>query len=308
MNVSTPADEDRHQASGETWFNESWYFDFSQADGTGGYVRLGLYPNQRMAWFWAYLVTPEEGLIVVRDHEIPLPKGDALEVRADSLWAELVCETPMEHWGLGMEAFGVRLDEPVDAYRGEIGERLPVGLDLEWEAVTPVYDYPYPDGHLGAHYEHAGIVHGELLIGSDRIPFEGRGERDHSWGERDWWQFGWHWTAFQIGQALAVNFVQPEGSDLALGAVWRVGDEVEPVTAARVETHFGAHGIPTAARYVINHELEVDVEVIAAAPVPLTAPDGRTGMFPRALCRYTTLEGTGTGWGEWLQVGERAGK
>jgi hypothetical protein len=43
--------------------------------------------------------------------------------------------------------------------------------------------------------------------------------------------------------------------------------------------------------------------VMAAAPVPLVAPDGRTSRFPRALCAYTTSTGTGTGWCEWLQVG-----
>lgn len=302
MVPTTPADERRHPPGSDASFAESWYFDFSRADGTGGFVRLGVSPNQQLAWYWAYLVTPEHGLVVVRDHEVPLPRGEALEVRADGLWAELVCETPMEHWGLGLEAFGVRLDEPGDAYRGEIGERLPVGLDLEWEATTPVYDYPI-DGST-AHYEHAGIVHGDLLIGRDRIDFEGRGARDHTWGVRDWWSWGWHWTSFQIGEALAINFVQVDESDAAFGSVWRVGDELEPVTAVRVETHFGRDDIPTAARYVVNHELEVDVEVVAPAPVPLVASDRRTSRLPRALCRYTTSDGTGTGWGEWLEVGK----
>src|SRR5947207_2155729 len=118
-----PPDHLPHLPADGLYWNESWYFDFSRADGTGGYVRLGLYPNQRVAWYWAYIVSPELGLVVVRDHEVPLPRGDALEVRADGLWAECVCETPMEHWGLGLEAFGVRLDEPGDAYQGEIGER-----------------------------------------------------------------------------------------------------------------------------------------------------------------------------------------
>lgn len=300
---ATPADEGRHEPSEGTYFNESWYFDFSRADGTGGYVRLGLYPNQRVAWYWAYVVTPEHGLVVVRDHEVPLPRGDTLEVRADSLWAECICETPMEHWGLGLEAFGVRLERPGDAYRGELGERLPVGLDLEWEAYTPVFDYPFPDDHPGAHYEHAGVVHGEILLGHERITFDGRGERDHSWGDRDWWTWGWHWTSFQIGEALALNAVKGDEVDVATGYVWRLGDETQTVTHMLLETHLGEDDIPTAARYVIDHDLEVDVEVLAPAPVPLVAPDRRTSRFPRTLCRYTTGEGTGTGWCEWLQVG-----
>jgi hypothetical protein len=305
--VSTPADEGRHPPDPGTYWNESWYFDFSRPDGTGGYVRLGLYPEQRRAWYWAYLVGPEHGLVVVRDHDVALPRGDALEVRADGLWAECICETPMEHWSLGLEAFGVRLDDPGDAYRGEVGERLPVGLDLEWEVITPVFDYPYGEDHRGAHYQHAGAVQGEILVGDDRIEFDGVGERDHSWGERDWWLWGWHWVSFQVGDGLAVNVVKADEMDYATGYVWRADPSgesaVETVTHMLLETHLGPDEIPTAARYVINHELEVDVEVVGAAPVPLVAPDGRTARFPRALCRYTTEQGTGTGWGEWLQVG-----
>jgi len=301
MIKSTPADEGHHEPDAGLYWNESWYFDFSRADGTGGYVRLGLYPNQQVAWYWAYLVSPALGLVVVRDHEVPLPRGKALEIRADSLWAEFVCETPMEHWGLGLEAFGVRLDEPGDAYRGEIGERVPVGLDLEWEAASPVYDYPYPEEHPGAHYEHAGVVHGELLVGQERIDFEGRGERDHSWGDRDWWVWGWHWTSFQVGTGFAANVVKADELDTAWGYVW--AGETRPVEHMMLETRLGADDVPTAARYVIDHELEVDVEVLAAAPVPLVAPDGRRSRFPRALCAYTTSRGTGAGWCEWLQVG-----
>jgi hypothetical protein len=306
--VSTPADEGRHEPGpGEHW-QESWYFDFSRADGTGGFVRLGFVPHQRVAWYWAYLVTPDRGLVVVRDHEVPLPRStealDAVdfEVRADSLWAEVVCETPMEHWGLGLESFGVCLDEPADAYRGELGERLAVGLDLEWEVISPVFDYPYPADSEHAHYEHAGIVHGELLIGPDRIPFEGYGTRDHSWGDRDWWSSSWHWSSFQLADTFAANVVHVPGTEICGGYVWRIGEPPEPVTHALVETRPGADDIPGAARIVLNHEVEAELEVVAAAPVPLEAPDGRTARFPRALCRFTTADGdTGTGWAEWLQ-------
>jgi hypothetical protein len=303
--VSLLAAEAPHDAGpGEHW-QESWYFDFSRDDGTGGYVRLGFVPNQGVAWFWAYLVTPEHGLVVVRDHEVPLPRSVAaleavdLEVRADSLWAEVVCETPMEHWGLGLEAFGVRLDDPADAYRGELGERTAVGLDLEWEVVSPVHDHDHAPG--SGHYEHAGVVHGELLVGHDRITFEGQGARDHSWGDHDWWARPWQWAAFQVGESLAVSIVQHEREECD-GYVWHLGEDPVPVTDALVESHPGVDGVPDAARIVLNHELDIDVEVVARAAVPLDAPDGRRAKLPRALCRFTIAEGeTGTGWAAWLQ-------
>src|SRR5690349_4769959 len=116
----------------------TWRFAAAHPDGTGVLVRLAL-PAHGAAWYWAYLFVPGVGLVVVRDHEVPAPRPGApdLEIRADSLWAELVCETPGEHWGLGLEAFGVVLDDPWDALQGELGRRVPVGFDLEWEHLAP---------------------------------------------------------------------------------------------------------------------------------------------------------------------------
>ncbi len=94
-------------------------------------------------------------LVLVHDDDVPLPRGALLEVRADGLWAELVCETPGEHWGFGLEAFGLRYDDPADAQVTDRAERVPVGLDLEWET---------PDRVIG-----------ELLVGRARIPIDATG-------------------------------------------------------------------------------------------------------------------------------------
>ena len=59
-------------------------------------------------------------------------------MRADGLWAELVCETPGEHWSFGLEAFGLRFDDAAEAPTRDRGERVPVGFDLEWETPDQV--------------------------------------------------------------------------------------------------------------------------------------------------------------------------
>src|SRR5690242_5004153 len=156
---------------------ETWGFAAAQPDGTGVLVRLMLRPAEDVAWYWAYLIVPDVGLVVVRDHEVPLPRRTApdLEVRAEALWAELVCETPGEHWGLGLEAFGVVLDDPWDALDGELGRRVPVGLDLEWEHVAP----EYRDADAAREHQF-GRVHGELLVGRDRFAFDALGARERT--------------------------------------------------------------------------------------------------------------------------------
>src|SRR5262249_11314355 len=79
--------------------------DFARSDGFAGFTRLELREHEGVAWYWTYLVGVPgvEGIIAVRDHEVPLPR-QRLEIRTDGLWAELVCETPGEHWTFGLEA------------------------------------------------------------------------------------------------------------------------------------------------------------------------------------------------------------
>jgi hypothetical protein len=176
----TPNDERAHEPdpSEPTW-QEWWSFDFaSSASALGGFVRLAFEPSERTAWYWAYLVVPEVGVVVVRDHDVPLPRrASSLEVRADGLWAELVCETAFEHWGTRLEAFGLRLDDPLDTADGEIGERFPVGLDLEWELSAP----PVAAQGSGG-YTQRGTVHGALLLDDERVEIDTGSVREHGWG------------------------------------------------------------------------------------------------------------------------------
>jgi hypothetical protein len=106
-------------------------------------------PLRYEAVFHGPMVGP--GFVVVRDDAVPRPRGRALEVRAEGLWTEMTCETRGEHWSFGLEAFGLRVEDPAQS----IGERLAVGYDLEWET---------PD-----------LVHGELLLARDVIPIDARG-------------------------------------------------------------------------------------------------------------------------------------
>ena len=91
------------------------------------------------------------GFVIVHDDAVPRPRGRVLELRTDGLWTQMICETDGEHWSFGLEAFGLRVEDPGET----IGDRVAVGYDLEWEAP-----------------EH---VHGVVLVDKLRIPVNGRG-------------------------------------------------------------------------------------------------------------------------------------
>jgi hypothetical protein len=129
--------------------------DFADDRGHAGVVRLTLAPAPAPASYLASLIIPGTGVVVVRDDDVPAPREGSLEIRADALWAEMICETPGEHWSFGLEAFGLRFDTAEEAAVSDVGDRVAVGLDLEWET---------PDR-----------VVGDLLLASLTIPVTARG-------------------------------------------------------------------------------------------------------------------------------------
>lgn len=268
-----PGDERPHRAGPGPGWEESWSIEWSAAGGdSGGFVRLTLRPAQRTAWWWAYLVRRGQPLVAVREHEVPLPRSGSLEIRASGLWADLVCEDPLDHWSIGMEALAVALESPTDSYRGERGLPVPAGLDLEWEASELVA------GRLGeVGYDQGGIVHGEVLIGDERIALDGIGSRSHDWGESRWWGVG----------------AAAEGR-----ASWRLQDG--RWFHARLAEASAPGG-------VLDRAVSGDGTVfdpVLHAPVVVPETGGGVARVVRALCRARTDDGySGWGWAEWVQPG-----
>lgn len=285
--------EAAHPHGAGAW-RESWAFEFATADDVGVSVRLTLVPERQVSWFWVAIIRPGHGPLVVHDHEAPLPRV-GLELRSDGLWAELVCEEPLEFWGLGLEAFGVELDDPIDAFHGERGHRLPVGFDLEWEVAPPALASP-PTALTRV--EQCGIGSGELLIGDERLDISGPATRSHAWGNVEGIA-EWHRAAFQIDDRLAASWWRSETSTGA--CIARLGEPAEQLDHALCETHLDARGLPVAARAVLGHEMEIDVDVVGLAPVEFDAWNGERARLVRALCHFDTHEGVGLGWSEWLQ-------
>ena len=294
------ADEARHEPATDELWSESWYLDFFDPKrGIGGYVRLGLYPNLGRAWYWACVVGPDRPLVTVIDHDVKIPTAPSLEIRTEGLWADYTVETPLDHVTVGVEAFAVGVDDPREVYGELRGDRIPLGFDLEWETDGGTYAYPGV-----TRYEVPCRVHGEVLVGQERIELDGWGQRDHSWGVRDWWSMAWSWTAGRLddGTRFHATAVDIEGTPVyGTGYIQAPGGEMEAVDDTGHDTTLDDTGLPTSARWRIGH-LTFTVTPIAFSPVGLLADDGRFTKFPRAWCRFVSDDGrSGEGWTEWNQ-------
>ena len=271
MRTSGGDDEGRHRPGGGAW-EESWDFTFhTEGAELGGYLRIALHPSSGLAWCWAALVGRRRRLLSVVDAEVALPRGRGLDLRTEGLWAAAELETPMEHWTVGLEAFGVELDDPTEAWRSCRGDRAPLGFDLEWEttgAAVALAD--------GAGYHLACQVHGEVLVGDATSTVAGWGARSHAWGERRWWDRSWFTTS---GRFTDGSTWHTEGDDAGARA---------PGT------------LPSPMTVEIGAGIEVEVRPLLHAPVRVDGRGGRRSELARALCLATATDGrTGTGWTDW---------
>ena len=236
-----PSWEGRHPGVAE-W----WAFDLCSPEGsTAGFV--GLVFAGAAAWFWAALVGDRRPYVLVRDLDVEPPRSAAARgVRSAGLWADVNCETPFEHWSVGLEAFGVGMDDPEEALGDERGDRVALGLDLEWESVAPLV------GGEGA-YEQACVVHGEILVGVgadvETVAFDGHGWRRHGWGRLDALTGARSW----LGGCL---------------------DDGTPYRAEGVRPDW----VEVRHRAPLVLDRGVDRTVLERAVCRFTAPDGRPGM------------------------------
>ncbi|HEV3226141.1 MAG TPA: hypothetical protein VGZ52_04880 [Acidimicrobiales bacterium] len=294
----SPSDEGRHEPGSEPLWGESWYFDFFSADGSvGGWVRIGLYPNLGVTWYHAYLVGPDRAIVAVADYEAPLPNPPGLELRTHGLWADHIVETPLEHVTVGNEAHGLGVDEPAALYAPvPVGDQVPLAFDLEWETAGVPYHY-----QATTRYEIPCTVHGTIDVGRERIDLDGFGQRDHSWGVRDWWQFGWVWTSGRLNDDTRFHGsdIRIPQLDVGFGYEQR-GGEIKPTNSVHADEQTDAEGFATSGRVSID-ELALTITPVAFAPA-LLEWEGRVSRFPRALCEFTAADGrSGLGWTEWNQ-------
>lgn len=125
-------------------------------------------------------------------------------------------------------------------------------MSLRWDGFTGVVDYaenrqPLPRPVAWGHYEQTCRVRGSLELNGFRVDVDGVGQRDHSWGFRDWGGLReWHWVTGFLGPAGAAasevptarafnlfHVVQSDGTTTANGYVHDGGDDLLVVAVER---------------------------------------------------------------------------
>jgi hypothetical protein len=230
------ADEARHPAGSDPWWQESVAFHWYDAgSGAGGMHRIGHEPNQ-------------DGGVIAHHHGVFDP---------DHRWRRNV-RAPMggqlDEAGFGDAAASWAVEEGTPRFRVATDD---CELDLRIEDIYGLTDF-FPRGNASLteefaahHYETSGIVQGTFRLGERTHQIDGFCHRDHSWGTRLWKDAlaSHRWISGVFGPDLAFGSIVwngPDGSLARGGYIVRDGsvqlaDSADVVTWLEVDgtTHRG---------------------------------------------------------------------
>jgi hypothetical protein len=210
----TPADEGFHRfdPADPSW-NESWFWDWFTDDGMlAGHCRIGTFPSQRRFWLWLYLFRQTDAggeWLVIEEPRLDLMdlERPALRYAQHGLYVEWFPRRPLLEGQLRAAGRARAVSGP------KVGRMVDVAVDLEVTAAGVPHSTGQGDveGHESEHYDARRFeqpidVRGSHTLDGELIEFDGRGERDHSWGPRAW---NIEWTFFAVSRpAQRLQFVE----------------------------------------------------------------------------------------------------
>jgi hypothetical protein len=180
-------------------------------------------------------------------------------------------------------------------------------MNLVWTTDGTPYQY-----RLTTRYEIPCTVSGTVTVKHARYQLDSvPGQRDHSWGVRDWWSMDWMWSALHLDDGAHLHGLSlqiPNTPAISIGYVQDSAGNVAELTTVSIRESFDPNGLPAETTLELAPgEFTANVGIHAHAPVRLTGVDGRVSQFPRAWVNITTNDGrSGVGWMEWNR--SRAGQ
>lgn len=250
-----PEDDYTHPLGNEPNFNESVYFNFFDRERSlGGFVRIGNRANEGHAEMTVTVFLPD-GRVLFQFRRAPIEHNDAFD--AGGARAEVI--EPSQRLRTTYQGRALELREPRDmadprrAFRDNPLRSL--SLDLLHDAVGAMYgtagsrdeeERPAEEQFARAHYEQHMRVTGTLDVEGERIPVDGFGLRDHSWGPRYWQAIaGYEWLTMNFGPDLGVmlSSIRRRGAEPRTGGVVVRGDVVDFVREVDISADYEENGL-----------------------------------------------------------------
>ncbi|HVP23690.1 MAG TPA: hypothetical protein VMS77_07235 [Conexivisphaerales archaeon] len=291
-----------HAFGNQPDWNESFYFNFydRKAD-VCAFMRIGLKPNRDEKAMFFYVLLPDGSKMGLMDQG---PYGSP-ELEVKGLKFERL--VPERKWRVSFAGPLNRVQE---------GRVRPVEVTFaaDFECLNEVFDYrECVKGEKEAmsrkvaseHLEQFGRARGSLVVGDKEYVLDGLGERDHSWGVREWTAPRmWIWLTCEFSEKLALNITKlvMDQGEVDAGFLHLDGRNL-PVGRASIDTKLDEDGDPVSMEIDLEalggESRHIHGEVVRAAVLPF-AEKQSLSMMHETLTRYEMDGELGYGIAEYL--------
>lgn len=190
-----PEDEEIHRPEKDKYWQESWYFNWADTSkNIFGLTRIGLRFNENRTD--GLVLTIKDGKPHFIYPAVNIPYNGEIYKASDGITAKGLkykMKKPFKKWTLILDGRS--------------------HMKLDWEAFTPPHDFhtggDLPPNVAGSHFEQSGCVNGYVCFKGREIKINALGQRDKSWGTRDWSGIeGWSWISAQFNEEFSFNVWQ----------------------------------------------------------------------------------------------------
>lgn len=317
--IMRPEDELMHQPDSSVNFNESVYTNgFDANSEVGGWMRLGNRVNEGYAELSVCLYLPD-GRIACQFLRPPIAANDKFDAGGLSY---TVIE-PFKKVSMTFDGELIIVDDPdklrepqtlfatgprVKGYVSWVHEAevdIHGGQPVD-DSVQTMYGRDFSLGHFNQH----GRVRGEIRVGDESWPIDGRGWRDHSWGPR-------YWQVIYFYRLFIANFPNGDGFMLLKitdkqGKVRREGvllvdGKYEDIMDMDVITEWTDQQDPRKVQLGVmtaNRKVRIDAEILKLAPLRnRRKADGETlvSRISEGYTRFTWGDQVGYGMTEYIE-------
>jgi hypothetical protein len=285
-------DEYAHKPNERPDWRESYYFNWVDLDtGISGFTTIGLLPNAQKREFVFALFYDGEREAYFVEPDGPVSEDFHQSLSDGVLSFEVV--DPFKEWRI--------------VYKGEN-----IKADIQWVGRFPAYDFGQGSGTSWAgHFEQSGAPKGTIEFSDGMtVEFSGLGERDKSWGARDWHIESWYALHAQFDEiSIGLRLDTVKGEFHPSGGISTAEGHV-PITQVDLDTvyHEKQQGLPIGALTKVygadGSHYTMKSSMISPTSFVRFAREfsgGTTELFEEmAVHECEELDAIGTGLIEWL--------
>jgi hypothetical protein len=293
-----------HEFGKDPEWNERFYFNFyDKARDIFAFMRIGLKRNMNEKAAFCFLMMPDRSILGWKD-QVPAENN---ELAAGNLRFEKILVE--KRWHLAFSG-------AMERRKGAAVSHELVSFSADYDCLNRVFDYrdcvsgvneKVSEKVATQHLEQFGRINGTLTVGTKEYALDGLGERDHSWGVRDWnAPKMWIWLTCQFSEKCALNVTKlvMDAGAVDAGFVHLDGENVA-LTSADIETSWDADNEPKGLEMSLKDKNgkthKVRVDVMRKVVVPFASRDGRSlSLMHENLARYEMNSQVGYGVAEYL--------